>query len=209
MELYRKKSIEISEETALLFAKAAGRSGCPEVGLATLGNPALRVGLWSNAGAWNYLLARLERQGSEAATEGMATTADGAEEAADAGGGEAAGGESGEGSDEAASTPVGCSAVAAAAYEAMQAVGVVPDGQTYHLLARAHLTEGDADGAARVAAAADACGLLLLSTKAMLDASSPAELSTAAEAAAALAALNPEVFVDESGPGAMAARFAK
>lgn len=173
------------------------------------------MGLWSNAGAWNYLLARLERESSEAAAEDAATAADGAEdgarvEAADAAGEATGGDESVEGSAaEAASTLVGCSAVAAAAHEAMQAVGVVPDGQTYHLLVRAHLTEGDSDGAARVAAAADACGLLEPSTKAMLDASSPTELGTAAEAAAALASMNPEVFEDESGPKAMAARFAK
>jgi hypothetical protein len=182
LELFRAKAIEVSEETALLFAKAAGRSGCPAQGLATLGNPNMRVGLWSNASAWNYLLARLdgEEVGAGEEAEGAAV----------------------------GSAASGSSAAAAAAYEAMQAVGVTPDGHTYHLLARAHLAGGNAESAARVVAAADACGLLLSATQAMLDAA-PTAAPSAAEAAASLAALNPEVFEDESGVEAMAARTAR
>jgi len=65
--MYRAKAIEITEETALLYVKACCRCGSPGVALRGLTDPAMRVGLWASAPAWNYLLARLDTMALPAA----------------------------------------------------------------------------------------------------------------------------------------------
>ena len=146
-----------------------GRSG-GAAALATLLDPTMRVGLWSNATAWNYALARLDGKpgslppplpletvqpgaegGAEEGSEGegqlsSSSSSESAEEEEERGEAEGGGGES--------------AAVAAAAEEDEEVVaarrvlvgfehmtgasglGVAPNGHTYHLVARALLVVG-------------------------------------------------------------------
>ena len=153
-----------------------GRSG-GAAALATLLDPDMRVGLWSNATCWNYALARLDgaaiggvdpaasdgdSNGSgpeaEGETEGAVAAAEGVVTAAGDSGQE---GEQGEEPREAARRVL-------LGFEAMQASEVTPNGQTYHLVARAHLSLGDVTAAEDLVERARIEGHLQESTAAML-----------------------------------------
>ena len=151
-----------------------GRSG-GAAALATLLDPSMRVGLWSNATCWNYALARLDgaiggvdpatsevdSNGSESEAEGETEGAVVAEEEVEAAGGNGQEGGQGEESREAARRVL-------LGFEAMQASGVAPNGQTHHLVARAYLSLGDVTSAKDLVERARIEGHLQESTAAML-----------------------------------------
>lgn len=158
---YQGKAVEINEDTVLLFAKACCRVGRAQDGVKFLADPSLRLGLWSNAAAWNCLLVKLE-----AAEEENKLSESG-------GGDETSGEESAASSEEGGGEGSGAAPNAvAAAWSAMQALGVAPNATTHHLLVRGLLRNGDRAAALQHAAAAEAAGVTLRAeTAAMLTAS--------------------------------------
>jgi hypothetical protein len=156
--LYQQKTIEISEETSLLFVKACCRVGKPMEAVNSLADPSLRLGLWSNTTCWNVVAAHLEdvhllessssvpneeEEGGDAAEEAPEAAAAAAEkESGDAG----AADEEGEIS---SSSPAAASR-ATVVLGAMETLGVAPTAVTHKLV---EAPDGSSEKAAAVAEA--------------------------------------------------------
>jgi len=157
LELYQKKAIEINEDTSLLFVKACCRVGKPVEALASLNDPSLRLGLWSNTACWNVLAAHLDddhvaalNTGSSGSDEEIAGDAvAGSEEAS------AAPGQDGDDSEVAVEAPAALTR-AEVLLEAMSKLGVSPDPHTHEL------SSADAQSKAVVLTKAEAAYPLML-----------------------------------------------
>mmetsp|Transcript_40600 Transcript_40600/g.52290 ORF Transcript_40600/g.52290 Transcript_40600/m.52290 type:complete len:324 (-) Transcript_40600:252-1223(-) len=159
LKLYQGKAIEITEETSLLYVKACCRIGEPLEALKGFLDSTMRVGLWSNATAWNYLMIKLDNKMIDpkefmksSSLEKKTISEENHQE---------------EESNEEEDTLEKKSAVLLA-FEEMQRIGVKPNGQTYHIVIRALLLLDDKVGIELLVTRANIEGQLQPSTTLMI-----------------------------------------
>lgn len=127
----------------MLYVKACCRVGEPLQALTGFLDPSMRVGLWSNATAWNYLMIKLDNAMIDPSEILGEKIEEGEEE-------------------EVEKKPA-----VMVAFEEMQRLGVKPNSQTYHVVIRALLLAGDKSGVEAMTARANAEGQLQQSTSSM------------------------------------------